>query len=385
MFKNIELDLSKSGKLFRLVWEESIDGMRLIDENGTMILVNDAFCRMTGKRRDELIGNSFSIIYDRHNQEKMLEKEKLRFSSKAISPYFERKLTLWNGNTIWFELSNNYVESDDGSLMLLSIFRDITERKRAEAELIAERDLIKKYSEELKEINASKDKFFSIISHDLKSPFQSLLGISDLLTHSGDSLGPEENSILISQLNKSLHNQFKLLDNLLQWSRLQSGRMSYQPMRIDLHLLAEETINLLAGNAARKNIYLANAIPPDTLVFADLSMLNSIMQNLVSNAIKFTSAEGSVTINCNELDNNICICVKDNGIGIDSEKLQKLFRIDCAHSTPGTANEAGTGLGLIICKEMVEKNNGTIRVESCEGQGTAFSFTLPKFTEPAAF
>lgn len=378
MSNNFDLAISRSKTLFQLVWERSIDGMRLIDENGTMLLVNDAFCKMIGMEREELIGKSFSIIYYTE-QDKMAKKEKERFIKRDIAPHFERELTLWNKKKIWFELSNNYLQDDNGALLLLSIFRDITERKRAEAEIIAERDLIRKYSEELREINASKDKFFSIISHDLKSPFQSMLGISDLLVNSSNGLGSKEKEMLIHQLNKSIHNQYKLLENLLQWSRLQTGRINYLPRRVDMGWVIGESFNLLGGNAAQKSIELRNEIGDECIVYADLSMVSSIAQNLISNAIKFTPRDGYITVSCTQSGDYYQISVADTGIGIHEEDFPKIFRLDCSYSTLGTENEGGTGLGLVICKEMVEKNCGELSVESTPGKGTVFTFSLPKY------
>lgn len=378
MSNNFDLAISRSKTLFQLVWERSIDGMRLIDENGTMLLVNDAFCKMIGMEREELIGKSFSIIYYTE-QDKMAKKEKERFIKRDISPHFERELTLWNKKKIWFELSNNYLQDDNGALLLLSIFRDITERKRAEAEIIAERDLIRKYSEELREINASKDKFFSIISHDLKSPFQSMLGISDLLVNSSNGLGSKEKEMLIHQLNKSIHNQYKLLENLLQWSRLQTGRINYLPRRVDMGWVIGESFNLLGGNAAQKSIELRNEIGDECIVYADLSMVSSIAQNLISNAIKFTPRDGYITVSCTQSGDYYQISVADTGIGIHEEDFPKIFKLDCSYSTLGTENEGGTGLGLVICKEMVEKNCGELSVESTPGKGTVFTFSLPKY------
>lgn len=378
MNENISFDITATGGLFALVWEKSIDGMRLLDENGTMILVNDSFCRMTGKSRDELIGKSFSVIYAENNQEKMLEKEKLRFNSKAIAPHLERELTLWNGRTIWFELSNNYLEAENGSLMLLSIFRDITTRKETEARLLEEHNLMKRYSEELRETNAGKDKLFSIISHDLKSPFQGLLGISDMLIASRDFLRTDETEVLLKQLNAALHNQYKLLENLLQWSRLESGRMGYEPVEIDIRQRVEDTINLLCRNASKKNIELINLVPEGMKACADRAMLGSIMQNLVSNAIKFTPEGGSVTINCRkDRDGKTAVSIRDTGVGFDTRYLDDLMKPGYNRSTPGTNNEPGTGLGLMICKEMIEKNQGRLTAESKPGCGTEFTFTLP--------
>lgn len=496
--KKAEEAVIKSEVFFRSVWEYSMDGMRIIDGSGMMILVNEAFCRLIGKPKEELLGKHFSYIYNNYSEE-AISVSNQRLSTHSIAPYLVRELQLWDNRSVWFELSNNFLEYSDEQVLLLSIFRDITERKKAEEALTAERDLIKsifesspdaimivdpqgqmvncntvtlellgvperekiigknflelvswkdreraaenlkytiehgvtkdieytivnskghrisvevsagvvsgesgrlqnivlvgkditrrkleqeqlkKYSEELRETNATKDKFFSIISHDLRSPFQGLLGISDLLVSDNDNLTREEISILCKQINKSLKNQFKLLENLLQWSRIQTGRMKYTPVQVDLKMLVNDIIYLLSGNSMSKSIAVKNEIPQNCIVLADTSMLSSIIQNLITNAIKFTKKYGEIKISAEKKGKFIEVQVADNGVGMKQEDAKRLFRIDQHHSSPGTENESGTGLGLILCREMIERNGGKIWVETEAGRGTTFFFTIPKF------
>ena len=231
---------------------------------------------------------------------------------------------------------------------------------------------------QLKELNSSKDKFFSIIAHDLRSPFHALLGMSDLLATEVDEFSREEIKKFAGEMNTSLKNQFKLLENLLEWSRLQTGKVQYAPVKINLSEKVRDITALLAGNALKKNITITNLVLQSSFLFVDANMLQSILQNLVANAIKFTKPGGSIQISTKQKNNMINILIKDSGIGISKENLHDIFRTDSTVTTLGTENERGTGLGLLLCKEMIERHGGTISVESELEKGTTFSFTLPK-------
>ncbi len=248
---------------------------------------------------------------------------------------------------------------------------EIRERKLAE-------DKIDQYARELKESNVSKDKFFSILAHDLKSPFHSILGYSEILSHEYDTLNDTERRKFIDILRDSVKNVFDLLENLLQWSRMQSGRMEYHAEIFNLSGLIEEAADLLRGNALKKNIRFTYSSSPGLMVNADKNMIRSVLQNLISNALKFTSGNGEVSISSIETDNFIEVIVRDTGIGMSPDDLNKLFRIDVSYTRKGTSQEVGTGLGLILCKELLQKNRGNIWVESEKDKGTVFHFTLPK-------
>ena len=246
------------------------------------------------------------------------------------------------------------------------------ERKKGTEEL-------KLIAEELKLLNANKDKLFSIIAHDLRSPFHGLFGFTEILANDFESLTKSEVKNISQELYKTVRQQFKLLENLLDWSRLQIGRMDFQPIRISLYEKVALITELLIGNAIKKNITIINEIKDNITVWADEKMLNSILQNLVSNAIKFTPAGGQILLSCNVIEDEVEIAIKDSGIGISEADLELLFRIDVQHSTKGTSNEKGTGLGLLLCKELVEKQNGRIKVDSKPGEGSTFTFYLPHF------
>jgi signal transduction histidine kinase len=239
---------------------------------------------------------------------------------------------------------------------------------------------LKAAKEELKQALATKDKFFSIIAHDLINPFSALLGLSSLLATQNNQLSADEKEEFIQDILRTSNQGYNLLKNLLDWSRAQTGRIQMTPTTLSLQDIVYRSMALLDNNAKAKNIDIFSSIDT-TLVFADEYMLDTVIRNLLSNAIKFTPADGNVEISAKEEGPEVEISISDTGVGIKQQDIDKLFQIDVSHSTVGTAKEEGTGLGLILCKEFVEKNGGTIRVESEEGKGSRFYIRLPSSSE----
>lgn len=256
---------------------------------------------------------------------------------------------------------------------------------RLEAELTTKNQEIQKQKEELEEqrkelvaLNSTKDKFFAIIAHDLKNPFSTVLGLSELLAREFESFEPEKLKVFIHQIYKYSNNTYNLLENLLQWSLLQTGRMQLKKKDEDLSKIILDNIELLKGNANQKGIDINMLCFGEYLSYIDLNMITTVVRNLLSNAIKFTPLNGQIAININCQGDFWSVTVSDNGVGIEREDLGRLFNIDSNPSTIGTSQEKGTGLGLILCKEFVERNGGKISVESEFGKGTTFTFTVPK-------
>jgi PAS domain S-box-containing protein len=244
-------------------------------------------------------------------------------------------------------------------------------------------DELKRYSEELHELNKSKDKFFSIIAHDLRSPFYGLMGLTDILKSEYEDLRPDETKAYLDELYSSTSNLYTLIENLLEWSRIQSGKMTFQPEVIDFKELLEEVISVLHQTAQLKSISIDKFITDCFMIYGDRAMIRSLMQNLISNAVKFTHKGGSINISCSKInDEKVEVKVKDSGVGINEDKISKLFRIDENISSIGTNKEKGTGLGLLLCKEIVEKHGSDIKVSSEIGKGSCFSFTL-KLSSPS--
>lgn len=241
--------------------------------------------------------------------------------------------------------------------------------------------LTEKRNEELTQLNKDKDKFFSILAHDLKGPFLPLVGSSELLVEMADRLKPEQISNLAEGIHRSVNKVLTLLEDLLQWARVQTGHMECLPTQFNLTELVNDNIGLLATNAADKAIQLRNTVEQVWEVYADKRMLNTVVRNLLSNAIKFTPHNGVITFSARSLSEEsiefVELAVTDTGVGIRPEDLQKLFRIDSHHTTLGTDKETGTGLGLVMCQEMIHRNGGRIWGESEFGAGTVFKFTVP--------
>jgi PAS domain S-box-containing protein len=230
---------------------------------------------------------------------------------------------------------------------------------------------------QLQQLNSTKDKLFSVIAHDLKNPFNTILGYSKLLKENFKKYEPEKVEKYLESINSSAQGTLTLLENLLDWAKAQTGQLVFNPSNLSLKLILNEIVAIQKPSAAIKNISLNYFLPNELVVYADKEMLLAILRNMVSNAIKFTNFGGKIGIYGIEIQNNIEITISDNGIGISTENKQKLFNSDSNITTIGTAKEKGTGLGLVLCKEFVEKHGGRIWVESEPGKGSDFKFTLP--------
>jgi len=249
-------------------------------------------------------------------------------------------------------------------------------KKNSELEQINEK--LKESEINLMELNATKDKFFSIIAHDLKNPFNALLGFSELLEKNYDTYTKNEIKEYINVIYESSQSLFKLLDNLLQWSRTQTGSITYNPEPFDLLPIINQEVSYLQFNADKKKISIKVLVNESITAFADKNIISTVIRNLVNNAIKFTNTNGRVEIWAREAKREIEVSITDTGIGIDIDDLDKLFELNNSILNKGTANEEGTGLGLLICKEFIEKNGGRIWATSNKGKGSTFYFTLPK-------
>jgi signal transduction histidine kinase len=242
-------------------------------------------------------------------------------------------------------------------------FFDITDRKKIE--------------KELNESIAAKDKFFSIIAHDLRNPFFGITGLAEILTDPQEEVTPEEREEMLNQIKELSSNTYRMLENLLEWSRSQTGKIEFKPDKINLLSISNETIQQLSNSAEMKGITLTNEIKEDIFAYCDANMIRTVLRNLISNAIKFTVEGGTIKVYAKK-DENVCeVSVIDTGVGMTKETSENIFRIDKATHSNGTAGEKGSGLGVLLCKEFVEKNGGKIWVESTLGKGSTFYFTLP--------
>lgn len=274
------------------------------------------------------------------------------------------------GNHRWVHSIGKAYQVNGKTKRVVGSIQDITDHQQAE-------ETIKLQNEELIKMNASKDKFFSIIAHDLKTPFNSILGFSEHLIDQINEKNYEQIAEFAGIIRQSSIRVMDLLMNLIEWAQAQSGRIEFKPEYFEINTIISEVILLMKGNADQKAIIITNKLSSGIQVYADKAMLSTVLRNLISNAIKFTKPEGRITILAEEKQNEITVSISDNGVGLSKERIDKLFEITEKYSTSGTQNEKGTGLGLILCKEFIEKNNGKIWVESEVGIGTTFYFSIP--------
>jgi PAS domain S-box-containing protein len=341
-----------------------------IDKNYRYVFVNTAFNKFFEKETEEVIGKTVGELWNSddfaHKIQPALEKcmrgKPVFLLFEGIIPTGEIKILEWN-----FYPHRNTSRRIDG---LISIAKDVTEHKKAELALLES-------EARFKELNATKDKLFSIIGHDLKGPINNILGFSELIDQNFENFSEQQIKQYINLIYKSSITVTELLENLLTWSRAQRNILTVSPHNIAVYFTVEKCFGQLIQNALQKEIRLKNNVHPETVVYADEEMITTIIRNLVSNAIKFTNRGGTISVITQSSPEQVVIGIKDTGIGIASEIMSQLFQPDENHTSLGTEGEKGTGLGLIICKDLVEKNNGKIWAESEPENGTTFWITLP--------
>ncbi len=286
--------------------------------------------------------------------------------------HIEHRMLYANGETGYIAVRFGILKDCDGkTVKLYGINQDITAIREAANKL---RDS----EARLQELNQMKDKFFSIIAHDLKNPFSTIVGFSELLLTKAKETNDKNVEKYANYVLQASENAMGLLTNLLEWTRNESGHMEFAPENIELLSVVNANLELLKPAAAQKNVDLEVNLPSDVMVFADQSMLNTIFRNLLTNALKFTYKEGKITVSVKEKASEIVICVADSGKGMSAAVINRLFLFKEKVSSKGTDNEEGTGLGLVLCKEFVEKHSGKIWVNSEVGNGSQFYFSLPK-------
>jgi PAS domain S-box-containing protein len=370
-------------KLFEHTIASVNEAVNITDLNDNLIYVNRAFCSTYGYKEEDIIGKHCSIFWSAKTPRDMLQKIRPETLYTGWSGEIDNKRK--DGTEFPIHLSTSVIRDHNNKpIALIGVARDISEKKRTENQLMAYtlelqavNERLSESERNLKELNASKDKFFSIISHDLKSPYQGLLSILDLLIRDYDNLDDEEKKDIFIKIRNSSQRTYNLLDNLLQWSRIQTGKAKYNPEKINLLKVSSDIIDLFCDSSIVKGIAIKNLISEDIFLFADPNMIHLIIRNLLSNAIKFSYPYNEIILSALELDGHVEISVRDFGVGIEAEKAENLFRIDVQNSTMGTARETGTGLGLVLCKDMVTIHKGTIWSKSEKGKGSTFSFTIP--------
>ena len=369
--KRIDAALRHSENQLRLVWEQSQDGMRLTDAEGRCLRVNTAFCELVRLPREELEGQLFTRIYAPESHERILRAYVQRLRAHELAPRMERSITLWDGRSLWVEVSNSLIETRSGP-MVLSIFRDVSERKRAEEELSLARDRA-----EL--ANRAKSEFLANMSHEIRTPMNGVLGMIDLML--GTRLNREQREYL-EMARASASSLLRLLNDILDLSKIEAGQTELYVEPLSIRDCVEEALRVVALEAREKGLTLESRVGPEVpeRLMGDPLRLRQIILNLVGNAVKFTP-RGSVVVavSADEMLGDevaLHVSVQDTGIGIPPERQSVIFDPFLQADGSTTRNYGGTGLGLAICQRLVSMMGGSITVESEPGKGSHFHFTV---------
>ena len=371
--KNAEDALLQEKLLLRTIIDNIPDSIYCMDLACRKTLANSTDVRYMGAGSEsEVLGKDDFAFYPYEKAREFFALDQSVILSGKPLLNSEESLVDGNGEKKWLLSSKIPMFDKDGKVIgLLGIGRDITDRRLAQEE-------VKHKNEELQKLNAAKDKYFSIIAHDLRSPFNGFLGLTQIMVEELPDLSPEEIRKIAVSMRDSATNLYRLLENLLQWSSMQQNRIPFDPKVIHLNPIISESLAMIWQSSLNKKIEILCLTSGDLEVYADSNMLQTIIRNIVSNSVKFTENGGKVTISANRSEDHfIKLSVTDSGIGMNSEMLENLFQLGSNTSRKGTEGEASTGLGLMICKEFVEKLGGRLWVESEEGKGSTFYFTIP--------
>lgn len=355
-------EIKQMEELYKTLIQTIPFGMDIVDESGNVLFVNEIFEKKFGK---ESVGKKCWELYreDQTQCEGCPLHFGIRIGETAVVQTNDSK-----GDTIYEILHTGLYFH--GKKAMLEILQDITNRKKTEVQL-------SRYAEELKAASETKDKFFSILAHDLKGPFTGFLGLTEDLKNNLGNLDEKEIKEYAVILNSHAKRLYELLDDLLYWSRLQADRMEFQPVQFNIGNEIQNTIALFYPALTSKSLFITNEVNINSIVYADQNMTSIILRNLVSNSIKFTNEGGRIHITSKQAGDFLEISVSDSGVGMTYEIIDRIFRLDSLYTTRGTNNEGGSGLGLVLCKELIKKNGGEIRVQSVLKKGTTFIFTLP--------
>ncbi len=355
--------VNKEFEKLSIAASQTDNAILILNKNGDIEWINEGYTRLYEATLDEIINEQGKTIFDISDYpdiEIIFNKAISENKSQIYDAIHDSKSgKKYNVRTTLTPITgqNNKVER------LIAIDSDVTTLKEVERKL--------------NKLLITKDKFFSIIAHDLKNPFNTLIGLSQLLVRGYERMSDEKIKYFHNNLYQISKNGYELLVNLLEWSRSQMGRIEFSPEKYNLYALAKETFSLYSAKANEKEILLTNNLNEDSEIFADKNMLKTVFRNIVSNALKFTERGGVIEISEKDSNGFKEITIRDTGVGISPEVIKKLFKLDEHYTTEGTEEEGGTGLGLILCKEFIDKHGGKIHIESKVGFGSKFIFTLP--------
>jgi len=374
----LEKELSISEEKYRMLAQNVSDVIWKFDIlSSRLTYISPSVFKLLGYNVEEALTLSLEQIYTPESKESIENTVRQKIAAfesgdeSALAFTTELQMNCKDSNVIWIEsVINILFDAEKKVVEILGVTRNVEKRKEAEEEL-------KNYASELKELNATKDKFFSIIAHDLRNPFNALLNLTDFIIDNIEEDNKEKAIELAGYMKNSAQSAFNLLQNLLEWSSLQQGGIYFNPSYVMLLPLVNDELLTLENISNQKKIKINIAIQESMIVKADQNMLKTILRNLISNALKYTYEGGHIFVGAEKVDSKVLIKVGDSGTGMNEEELNSLFRLNTSRSKPGTRQEKGSGLGLILCKEFVALHQGTIWVESEPGKGSTFFFSLP--------
>ena len=364
--KEIEQKTKESEEKFRIISENANEGIILIDNEGTVTYANPSVEKIFEYKPEEIKGEdvhkklAFGIFNEEH--QKKFEKWQSTGKGDAIDTKSYFDISTKSGMQKTIELSISSIDHKN-EWNAVGIIHDVTQEKEAE--------------KRLKELNASKDKMFSIISHDLRSPFSGFLSLTEFLKDEVETISKDDLKQISDAILKSANSLYDLLDDLLRWSQSQRGKTPFKPEKLNLNELVFDNVSLMTKTALDKKIKIINNCRKKMPVIIDGNMINTVIRNLLSNAVKFSYPNSDIQVECSKSKHFVSVSVIDNGKGMSKEVMEQIFAVSDEKIQTGTVNEKGTGLGLVICKEFIEKHGGEIFVESEPEKGSKFTFSLP--------
>jgi hypothetical protein len=362
--KSAELACRENEMRYRLLSDVTMEGI-VIHKKGIIVDLNAALARLLGYEPQEILDKNILDLLVHEQDRDIVRKNIVKEYARPYVVRFVKK----NGEVVFVELEARNFEIN-GEIMRVAAVRDISERIKSEEE-------IRRVNAELRNAIAEKDMFFSIIAHDLKSPISGFLSLTKILVEDFEELTVKEVNRSLDALYASSVRIYALLENLLEWARVQQGLLTCSPSHFLLKGVVRASLDFTHSVADQKGVVLRDETPDDLIVCIDPPMIGTVLRNIISNALKFSNRGGQVRITARHDGDMVTVAVQDEGVGMDQHTLSMLFSLDNKITRPGTEGEASTGLGLILCKEFVEKHGGTIWAESSPGQGTTFYFTLP--------
>jgi PAS domain S-box-containing protein len=374
----LEKELSVSEEKYRMLAQNVSDVIWKYDVfTFRLTFISPSIFKLLGYNVKEALNLRIEQLFTpeaRENIENTLQQKIDAFKAgdeNALNFTIELQMVCKDSSVIWVEsVLNLLVNTENQVTEILGVTRNVEKRKEAEEEL-------KTYARELKELNATKDKFFSIIAHDLRNPFNALLNLTDYIIENIESGNKDKAIELAGYMKNSAQNAYTLLQNLLEWSSIQQGGVQCNPgYEMFLPLVKDELLTL-ENISNQKNIKIQISVPENLIIRADQNMLKTILRNLIGNALKYTYEGGNISVSAEKIDTQVLIKIKDSGTGMNKEELGALFHLNTGKSKPGTRQEKGSGLGLILCKEFITLHHGSIWVESEPGKGSTFLISLP--------